>query len=175
MKKAISIVLLGIFLFNTTGYYVFFKIAQIEIKKEIKKEIKLSLQNDELTVITFLNSDINTIHWIENNKEFIYHNQMFDIVKSSSNNNETTFYCINDKQEKKLFQNLEVQILKQIEHTKNSKSDSSKKNADNIVKTYFFEELISSLFHDSSSSNFKHFTKSYTSVDVLISTPPPRC
>ena len=84
MKKAISIVLLGIFLFNTTGYYVFFKIAQIEIKKEIKKEIKLSLQNDELTVITFLNSNINTIHWIENNKEFIYHNQMFDIVKSST-------------------------------------------------------------------------------------------
>ena len=174
MKKAISIVLLGFFLFNTAGYYVFFKIAQIEIKREIKKEMKLSLQLEELTIIKFRTSDINSIHWIEKNKEFIYHDQMFDIVKSSSNINETTFYCINDKQEKKLFQNLEEQVLKQIENNKNSKSDSSKKNADNIVKTYFFEEFISFLFQGSSPYTYNHYSKSYTSVDVLISTPPPR-
>ena len=98
MKKAISIFLLGIFLFNTAGYFVFFKIAQIEIKKEIKKEIKLNLQSEELTAITFLNSEIQSIPWIETNKEFIFRDQMFDVVKSESNETETTFYCINDKQ-----------------------------------------------------------------------------
>lgn len=174
MKKAISILLLSIFLFNTAGYYVFFKIAQIEIKKEIKKEIKLSLESEELTIIKFLNSEINTLHWIEKNKEFIYHDQMFDIVKSSSDSNETTFYCINDKQEKKLFQNLEEQVLKQIETNKNSKSNSSKKNAENIVKTYFYEEIAILLFQKSTSYLFNDYNQSYTSVDVLISTPPPR-
>ena len=175
MKKATDILLLGIFLFNTTGYFVFFKIAQIEIKKEIKREIKLHLQSEELTIIRFSNSDINAIHWIEKNKEFIYQDQMFDIVRSSSNSNETTFYCINDKQEKKIFQNLEEQVLKQIESNKNSKSDSSKKNADNIVKTYFFEDYKLTIFHETSSCLYKHIKKVYTSVDVLISTPPPRC
>lgn len=174
MKKAISILLLGIFLFNTAGYYVFFKIAQLEIKKEIKKERKQSVNSQDLTIITFTNSETEAIHWIEKNKEFIYNNQMYDIVRRSSTENEMTFYCINDKQEKKLFEHLEEQVLKQIEHNKNSKSDSSKKNADNIVKTYFFEELAMSLFQTPTSYNFIAYFKTYTSVDVLISTPPPR-
>jgi site-specific DNA-adenine methylase len=175
MKKATAILLLAIILFNSTGYFVYFKIAQIEIKKEIKKEIKLHLQSEELTVIRFSNSDINTIHWIEKNKEFIYKDQMFDIVRRSSDSNETTFYCINDKQEKKLFQNLEEQVLKQIENNKNSKSDSSKKNVDNIIKTYFFEENTLTVFQRASSCFYSIIEKTYTSVDVLISSPPPRC
>lgn len=174
MKKAISIVLVSIFLFNSAGYYVFFKIAQIEIKKEIKKELKLSVNSQDLTVISFFNSEMEAIHWVEKNKEFIHNNQMYDIVRRSSTDNETTFYCINDKQEKKLFEHLEEQVLKQIENNKNSKSDSSKKNADNIVKTYFFEEPTSLIIQESSPYFYNHYNKSYTSVDVLISTPPPR-
>lgn len=174
MKKAISIVLLSIFLFNTAGYYVFFKMAQIEIKKEIKKELKLSVNSQDLTIITFTNSETEAIHWVEKDKEFIHNNQMYDIVRRSSTDNETTLYCINDKQEKKLFEHLEEQVLKQIENNKNSKSDSSKKNADNIIKTYFFEELTLSTFQKTVPYNFISYSKTYASVDVMISTPPPR-
>ena len=79
---------------------------------------------------------------------------------------------INSK--KKLFQNLEEQVLKQIESNKNSKSGSSKKNADNFAKIYFFEEHVSNYLQESSTYMHIHRNESYTSVDILISTPPPR-
>lgn len=174
MKKAAAIFLLSIFLFNTVGYYVFFKIAHHKIKSEIKKELKLNLHSTELTAIEFSSEEIGSIHWLEKGKEFMYNNQMFDIVKSNKNANSITFYCINDKQEKRLFQNLEEQILKQIEQNKNSKSNSSKKGADNIIKTYFFETLSFSVIPKISTAKFNPYNEQYSSVVTEITTPPPR-
>lgn len=174
MKKSLSILLLGIFLFNSAGYYLVFKVAQIEIKKEIKREIKLGLQSEELSVIRFSNSEIKNIIWVKKNKEFIYLDQMFDIVKSISEDNYITYYCINDKQEKKLFKDLEQQVLKQIENNKNSKNNSTKKNFENITKTCFYEELSLLLFPQCCFNSFCDHNESFTSIDLLISTPPPR-
>ena len=174
MKKIISVFLLSIFLFNTVGYYVVFKVAQFEIKKEIKKEIKLGLKADDLKIIKFAHSEINTINWVEKGKEFIHLDQMFDIVKSTSDDSFITFYCINDKQEKKLFENLETQILKVIENNKNSKENSSKESLNTFIKTYFFEELSLVLFQNSSEYRFNQNNELYSSANILIPTPPPR-
>lgn len=174
MKKAASIFLLGIFLFNTAGYYVFFKVAQSKIKSEIKKEIKLNLHSTELTAIEFTSEEINNLNWLEKGKEFMYHNQMFDIVKSKINGNSITFYCINDKQEKKLFKNLEEQVLKQIEQNKNSKNNSSKKAADQQIKTYFLETIDFCVFQNISSVKFNPYNNQYASIAASITTPPPR-
>lgn len=174
MKKIASIFLLGIFLFNTVGYYVFFKIAQRQIKSEIKKEIKLNLNPSELTTIKFSISEINNIHWLEKGKEFIYNNQMFDIVKRTSIGGTITLYCINDKQEKKLFKNLEEQVLKQIEQNKNSKNNSSKKGGDQQLKTYFFETISFCITPNVSEIKFTPYNEQYTSVITSITTPPPQ-
>lgn len=174
MKKVVSIFLLSIFLFNTVGYYVFFKIAQHQIKSEIKKEIKLNLNPSELTAIHFSLSEIENIHWLKKGKEFIYNNQMFDIVKRTSDDGIVTFYCINDKQEKKLFENLEEQILKQIEQNKNSKSNSSKKGGDHQIKTSFFETVSFSIVPQVSIIKFTPYNEQYTSVVTSITTPPPQ-
>ena len=174
MKKAASIFLLGIFLFNTVGYYVFFKVAQHQIKSEIKKEIKLNLNQSELTTIKFSPTEIKNIHWLEKGKEFIYNNQMFDIVKRTSNGEIVTLYCINDKQEKKLFENLEEQMLKQIEQNKNSKNNSSKKGGDQQIKTYFFETISFSIIPKISIIKFKPYNEQYTSIVTAITTPPPQ-
>lgn len=174
MKKTASIFLLTIFLFNTVGYYVFFKVAQSKIKSEIKKELKLNLNANELTLIQFRSEEINKIHWMEKGKEFIYNNQMFDIVKSTNNNGIITYYCINDKQEKKLFQHLEEQVLKQIEQNKNSKNNSSKKGADQQTITYFFETISLTIFQRVTSIKFDLSGKQYASVEKSITTPPPR-
>lgn len=174
MKKLTVIGLLTIFLFNTAGYYIVFKTAQYRIKKEIKKEIKLNLHADELTVIRIPLSGISSINWVEENKEFIYFDQMFDIVKSTSDNFFITYYCINDKQEKTLFQNLENQVLKQVENTKNSKNNSSKKNGDNLVKTYFFEDLSMVVFQNSFRHLYPGYNRSFSAVEIFVHTPPPR-
>lgn len=174
MKKAVSIFLLVIFLFNAVGYYVFFKVVQHQIKSEIKKEIKLNLNSSELTVIKFPLSEIRNIHWLEKGKEFSYDNQMFDVVRRTSNDGIITFYCINDKQEKKLFENLEEQILKQIEQNKNSKKNSSKKGSDQQIKIYFFEAISFCIIPKFSAIEFNPYNEQYTSVLISIKTPPPQ-
>jgi len=41
MKSTVSFFLLIIFLFNTIGYIVVFKISQNQIRKEVKREMKM--------------------------------------------------------------------------------------------------------------------------------------
>ena len=72
MKKAAAIFLLGIFLFNTAGYFIAFKSVQYQIKKEIKAEIKKNINSDELTVIIISKKQINKIDWLEEGKEMNY-------------------------------------------------------------------------------------------------------
>ncbi len=170
MKKILPLFLLCIFLFNTVGYYVAFKVAQVEIKREIKKEIKLNLNEDELTIIRFTRKEIKSIKWLEINKEFFYSDQLFDIVRIAEDESSVTFYCINDKQERKLFSTLEDQVLKHIQNNKNSN-----KNKTNSVKTDFFEEqdITCSIPNPSLLNESPYDCRAY-SVSLSISTPPPR-
>ncbi len=174
MKKTISILLLSLFLFNSVGYYIFFKIAQVEIKKEIKREIKLGLNVEQYQAIRFSTTEINNINWIKKGKEFLYKDQMFDIVSAKVEEGHITYYCINDRQEKELFADLELQVLKQIESNKNSKSNSSKKSIENVIKIYFYEEPLNMEFHNTSTFINTDYARSYESADLFISTPPPR-
>ena len=170
MKKILPLFLLCIFLFNTVGYYVAFKVAQVEIKREMKKEIKLNLNEDELTIIRFTRKEIKSIKWLEINKEFFYSDQLFDIVRIAEDESSVTLYCINDKQERKLFSTLEDQVLKHIQNNKNSN-----KNKTNSVKTDFFEEQdITCSIPNPSLLNESPYDCSAYSVSLSISTPPPR-
>lgn len=164
--------MLGIFLYNTAGYFITFKLAQAEIKQEIKRKIKQGIKPEEYTLIKFELSEIDNINWIKKNKEFIYSEQMFDIVKSIRNDSSITYYCINDKQEKKLFANLDDQIQKHIENNKNAK-DHSKKNSDHQIKTYFFETNTHIFFQKISLHTFNDYNESLFSIAIAIPTPPP--
>jgi hypothetical protein len=126
MKSTVSYFLLAIFLFNTVGYFLVFKISQNQIRKEVKREIKMKLNESELHKIVFNKSELNTINWIKTDKEFIHHNELFDIVRATETETTITYYCINDKQEKQLFANLDEHVNKHISNTKSSKKNTSK-------------------------------------------------
>ena len=80
MKKIAVFSLLAIFLFNSFGYFIVFKVAQLEARKEIKTKIKLGLPEKELTAIEFKKSDLKNIHWVKENKEFYYENKLYDVA-----------------------------------------------------------------------------------------------
>ncbi len=172
MKKILPLFLLCIFLFNTVGYYIVFKVAQVEARKEIKSKIEQGLSLDELTEIKIDNQNLKNIQWIKKDKEFYHNNELFDIVKIHSNSTSTTFYCITDEKEHELFSNLDEHITTFISGEK--KNDShSKKLAEHVVKIYF-NHTFSFQFQDSiSKCTFATFQLNYLSESPKTCSPPP--
>ena len=173
-QKIASVFLLLIFAYNLTGHYFIFEAQQYHIKKEVKRKIKNSVSENELIILSFHPSskEYNTIEWMGNH-EFRYKGQMYDIVRQSIHADGTIkYYCINDKQEKELFANLD-------EHIKNHINDNetSEKNSKNIskklTKEYFFQHLKSSFFTTNKSIVFKYLNFSSNKGIEDILTPPP--
>ncbi len=126
--------LLLILLFNISGYFVTFKIAQHSVKKEIRRKIKSHLPETELAVFTFSIADLNKLEWEEKGKEFWLNGNMYDVVKKQETADSITFHCINDSQEKSLFANLEELINRQMNSDAQHNNTSLKK----FQTDYFF-------------------------------------
>src|ERR1700752_1646020 len=105
MKKTGSIFLLSIFLFNTMGYFIAFKISQVEIKQGIRKDIEKGIMGNSVSKIVIENSELASVNWVEDD-EFEYNNERYDLIKKSENRTNTIFYCINDSEESSLFGNM---------------------------------------------------------------------
>lgn len=171
MKSTVSFFLLIIFLFNTMGYIVVFKISQNQIRKEVKREIKMKLNESELQTIVFNKSELKTINWVETDKEFIHHNELFDIVRTSETETTITYYCINDKQEEQLFANLDEHINKHLTNHKSSKKNSLKL-IDNNYKILHSSSLTLTNFYTIINHQTAYNTMLVSSYSDL-STPPP--
>ncbi|MES2139215.1 MAG: hypothetical protein V4511_05875 [Bacteroidota bacterium] len=174
MKKAVSIFLFGIFLFNMAGYFIAFKSFQYQIKKEIKAEIKKNLSPNELTAIVIDNKQINKIDWLEEGKEMYHKGKLYDVVRHTKNATSITYYCINDNQEELLFANLEEHITTHIAANKPLKNNASKKLSNNVIKLYFLNEQ--SIKFNTILLNhplFYSINLSYKSSIIETDTPPP--
>ncbi len=88
----------------------------------------------ELTVFTFRIADLNNIEWEEEGKEFWLNGNLYDVVKKQETADSITFHCINDKQEKTLFANLEELITRQMNSDAQTNNTSLKK----FQSDYFF-------------------------------------
>jgi hypothetical protein len=119
LSSCISVILLFIFLFDLGGYYVWFCIWQNNMQKEIRKEIRKGLKDEDLTLIIISVDEESGISWIEQNKEFRYQGDMYDVVKISQQNQEKYYYCIRDIKEK--------QLIASYNKNNHSRSESGKR------------------------------------------------
>lgn len=174
MKKLAILTLLSIFIFNTVGYYIVFKISQSEAKSEIKSKITQNLSTQELTAITLTKTEIATVVWLEKNKEFYFKNKLYDVVKTTENNpNSTTFYCLSDEKEEALFANLDEHILRQLNKNDNNKNSTSKKLSNHVVKIYFLQSQDIHFHKMDIQNNFSFLKLNYCSEFPETSSPPP--
>jgi hypothetical protein len=175
MKKIAPIFLLCIFLFNTVGYYIAFTAVQYQIKSEVKSEMMIDLSLDKLTSVTVNTTDQSKIQWFEDGKEMEFNGERYDIVKSTKNNKSTTYYCIDDKQEETLFENLDKHINTHIAANKPLKNQAAKNLENDVVKIYFSNQF-SFIFNDNTSSqqgSFLYNSINYISSLIEPNSPPP--
>ena len=174
MKITGSILFLLLLLFQSTGYYLYFKIQQHQVRHEIKQQIKTGVPEAELVLLKISRSikeNRNEFQWIHNH-EFSYLGKMYDIVRQENHGETTWFYCICDEKETLLFTRLDEQVKKEMKNL-----PGSEKQRERLLQwhnTLFFAEnktlnLISPYCTDRSTLYFFHITNWKQPPD----TPPP--
>lgn len=140
----------------------------------MKKKIKAGLDFSELQCIEFTHQEFESIKWEKENKEFIYQNKFYDIVKSEVQlNGNIKLYCIDDKQESKLFAALDYEVKKNTDIEKSGKPGAKK-----ILK--LIKINASMLEHEDATPllgiNFplKEYQYPNYTYFQLIQTPPPQ-
>jgi hypothetical protein len=168
MKKLLSIVLIFVFFYSIMGFYLNFEIEQYQIKEEIKEKIINNLPENELTLVKISSADSKKVTWMEDGKEFRFKGNMFDVVRSKTWDDTTYYYCFDDKNESKLFVNLDKLVKEQ---TDNSRSRTTQKKQDNPC---FFHELLFTRSLPPTPVVYFDYFSWYKSVDTDVLSPPPR-
>ncbi|HEX7904937.1 MAG TPA: hypothetical protein VF487_13765 [Chitinophagaceae bacterium] len=90
--------------------------SQKKQKEAIKEKILGQLKEEELEIISLNDQNI---HWEEEGKEFFLNGEMYDVVITKTMDGKVMLYCINDKKEKSLIDNYNL-------NTKNNSSPDKK-------------------------------------------------
>jgi hypothetical protein len=141
---------------------------QYEARRTMTEKISHMPDHEQLTVITVGVRDQAAIHWIREKKEFLYQNAMYDVVKVKTSNNQVSYYCINDTQEKQIINNFEKTAGKRMNTSK------SRLLSKLIIHSLYFDQATAFCFlnipHD---VLFTGLVFPCTSTYKEILTPPP--
>jgi hypothetical protein len=181
MKKTAPLFLLTIFLFNTMGYFIVFKIAQHQIKSEVADLVssfelsKFTENNNELTKIKVHKNELYKIDFKDKGKEIFLDNKMYDIVKTTETDEHMIYHCLHDKKESILVAGLKEHVNNNVISDNPIKNNSPKKTSVPIIKLYFqnneisFTPKVKSI--TSITLDFKR--SNYNSISLKVSSPPP--
>ena len=177
MRKLLTILLLVSMLFYISSLFVAYKVKRVELKNEMKAFIKANPSLDCTTKFVFTTTNNNITDkgftWKEKNKEFIFNNEMYDVVDIKMNGNTILIQCIKDNKEDELIKQY-CALLNQQHNSKSTNKNSS------LLK------LFSQIFTKEEAYNFTFSiaqmqnTFSLITIDIKkntkdILTPPPRC
>ena len=167
MKKAIAALLLCIIFISQVGYYFIYTVHQYIIKEKIERELLSRIPDSSLEVI--IAEDIeNRIEWEELNKEFFLDNELYDVARIEIKNGKTHLYCINDKKEKELLDNLVKAV------NKNHDSKKERNNVKPVLTDMIVVISAEPVKTFSGSSSYGLFSVSPVSSFKEIKSPPPK-
>jgi hypothetical protein len=83
------------------GYWLFAAINLQAIKHEMSEMIREQFIQRQLCDITLANNSPGNggVLWTEHGREFLFQNEMYDVVESVTKNDSTTYRCLKDSQE----------------------------------------------------------------------------
>jgi len=173
MKKAVLFCLSFVFLINSAGLITYYYFDQFRIRQEMKQKMACELPDSVLTVfavnIHLSNSDF---IWL-NKREFRYHRQLFDVIRTVQINDSIFYYCLNDELEEQLFRNLDILLA---DYQDNDNPQKTKKWW-NFVKKQ--DQVLSTLNYliftpGQSDFGFKPYIQLYNYLVLSIISPPPK-
>ena len=167
MKKALAASLLAIVFTSQVGYYFIYTIHQHIIKEQIEKQLLANIPDASLEIIN-AEQFAEKIEWEEKGKEFSLDGILYDVVRIKKSDGKTFLYCINDKQEKQLLENLAKAV----------NANHSSKQEKNNIKSLLVDLVC---MNDEEQSTFFSVPSAYSRFNVIlvssfeeINIPPPK-
>ncbi len=165
MKNTFVIAMLLSLGFSQIGYYLFSIAYETYLKEEMKEFVLSKIDKKNLTVISY-SDNIDEIKW-ENNREFSFKNEMYDVIKRDTINKKIFLYCIDDKKETSL-------IAKYNEATKHQNSGKKNKGVEKS-NTIFCEVFKAFTYPQVNVAVTKMlYASTLQNTYVNITTPPPK-
>jgi exoribonuclease R len=134
------------------------------------KEDNYPIGKNRLAKLAFSTIDpSNQLVWTKAGKEFIYKNEMYDVVKIDSNLDDVSYYCIKDKDENNLVDTFITLLTNSLGNDKKNQNDHTKELSKyNVaVKNNPGVTRIIDIIYPT-------ITLSYKSLPKTIDSPPPR-
>ena len=167
MKKVLASSLLAILFTSQVGYYFIYTIHQYIIKEQIEKELLANIPDSSLEIIN-AEQFADKIEWNEKGKEFSLQGVLYDVVRIKSSGGKTFLYCINDKQEKQLLDNLAKAV----------NANHGNKQEKNTIKSFLSDLVCMNEDQEpgffSNPSAYLSFTVTLVSSFEEINIPPPK-
>ena len=167
MKKTLAASLLAILFTSQVGYYFIYTIHQHIIKEQIEKQLLANIPDASLEIIN-AEQFADKIEWEEKGKEFSLDGVLYDVVRIKKSDGKTFLYCINDKQEKQLLENLAKAV--NANHSNKQEKNNIKSLLLDLV--CFIDDPEPGFF--SSPSSYSCFNVTLVSSFKEISIPPPK-
>jgi len=121
------------------------------VKEAVEAQLRMGMDASELVVLAFAKSEAGQLDW-EDEREFEYEGQMYDVVKTESRNDSLFYTCYQDRAETELNHKLDRWITGWLQHNPQQQEQSERLN-------YFFRSL------------YCISAPAYISIDELASTP----
>lgn len=172
VKKIAAILLCLLFLFNIMGYYAAFIIHRSQLKREMKAFIRsdAGIKSAQKLYIPYDQFE-SSVNFIEEH-EFIYRNEMYDLVKKESTSTGIILYCINDKKEKLLLESTKENVSRN--HEQNNSTNRSISVVKNIIKEACPENISCHYHPVISQKNYFESSFGLYSTFLPVDSPPPK-
>ena len=170
LRNLSVISLLVLFVISQVGYYCVYHYQQNRIKEDVKRQLFANVPESSLLVFEI---DTPGIEWEEEGKEFYLHGELFDVAKIKNVAGKTFIYCINDKKEEKLLQDLAQTIKSQTDNNGSGKSGKHEIKFQITDLTIKHLENIS-VFDPALSYRYFSFDAELLTSFKKIKVPPPR-
>ena len=112
LKAFVSLMILSAFCLPFCATYLGLQLQKWRVKHEVKAKLIQGLDKSELTHLTFSKSQIETeLDW-EDDREFEYKGEMYDVIERHEKGDSVEVVCWHDKAETELNQRLQRLIAK---------------------------------------------------------------
>jgi hypothetical protein len=171
----LGIVFLGLFLWQLTGFVLYFEHSYRLLKREIKQSVKEGIPQDQLITLKLSDEECKELLWLDR-REFKYQGNLYDVVrKFNAVDNLLVIHCISDEKEKVLFATLGETVSK---HLTGKDQKSSVGTWFKLLQLPMIEHTHSTFVNrtideDKTQKKFSVYRESFSSRSIEVDSPPP--
>jgi hypothetical protein len=164
VKRLIAILLFTLFYITLLGYHFVFSFQLELAKAEMRNFLQGRKSHKDVVQLSLSKEESDDLFW-ENDHEFRYKGEMYDVIEKKANGNKVLIRCVSDKKETGLLN----------EYQRNNKRNSSNSKVVQLITAHFVipAEHCLKLPERVLDNYFKDYSSSLQNIAPTVILPPP--